>query len=409
MLKRRGESPTQERRSHRELKEDQDILSIRTILLSNGQEMSFYHNESMDPVESAWEPSDFPIVFQEIIRERESAMKNFYSLKETVTTPEWKANLFRFLSDYLEHEGSSLLESLSIVDIHQLSPSQIIKLSTKLVTGLMKYDRASLESGESQKPPTREDNMSILEILTEGRVHMGTSEDWEGNGVCRNYAAAEYGVFEALKTAQEQGSQIEQMVCLVVVGTEHLPMEVEKVAQPETTHAWNIFLLTPQQGEVHVSIIDPTWTATEESHKSNPQRQSDYTFQRMEGFIFTLGSAVEKVDRESWKAVSVFYKSMLEKYSGRSAPEAQAKRNYYVYRFLLLVENIIDLSDQRPGIQELKDQIRSEYTTLLSSADTIVSKPLGPRLRILAAKEQDDLLMSALKKFGNSKAHKNQP
>jgi len=387
-----------EKRPHREHKEDRDQLSIRTLLLANGQEMSLYHNEAMDPVEEAWEKAEFSPVIQAFLRERQDAMKNFWTLKVTYDSPEWKQQTWEFLQDYLEQEGSDIVKGLEIENTRRLSPSQAIRLTTKIVARLMRYDYVSLETEENKTGNTREDNLSALELLQEGRS-MKSNADWEGNGVCRNYAAVESTVFESPKGQQEPGSHLEQMEVVVVVGTEHLPKSIEKVVTENETHAWNVFLLTPQQGEVHLSIIDPTWTATEESHRDDPGRKTDYTFERMEGVIYSLGKAISETEPESWGAITGFYGSMIDTFDHRPDPQAQEQRDYYTYRFLELIESIPKEQQKRDEIEKTLQDIENRYIRLLQDPRTNLAINTGTRLRVLAHRRPDEELKQQLKKY----------
>jgi len=262
----------------------------------------------------------------------------------------------------------------------------------------MRYDYASLETGENKTGNTREDNLSVLELLQEGRV-MKSDADWEGNGVCRNYAAVESTVFESPKGQQEPGSHLEQMEVVVVVGTEHLPKSIEKVAIENETHAWNVFLLTPQQGEVHLSIIDPTWTATEESHRNHPEYQTDYTSERMEGFIYSLGKAISETEPESWRAITGFYRSMIATFDHRPDPQAQEQRDYYTYRFLQLVKSIPKEQQKRDEIEKALQDIENRYIRLLQDPRTNLAKPVGTLLRVLAHRRSNEELQQQLKAY----------
>lgn len=385
-------------RSHREHKEDRWEMSVRTLLLAHGQEISLYHNEAMDPVEEAWEKTEFPPLIQEVLRERQEAMKDYWTLRATFESPDWKQETADFVLAYLEQEGATLLKELGIENVRQLTPSQAIQLTTQIVARLMKYNYASLETEAQKQGQTREDNLPALALLTEGRA-MKTDPSWEGNGVCRNYAAVEYTVFEALKSQQEPDSHLEQMEAIVVVGTEHLPYSVEAAEIVKERHAWNIFLLTPQKGEVHLSIIDPTWTATEGHQRDLPGAQSDYTFERMEGFMYSLAQTIAKTEPESWKAVTGFYGSMIRDFDNRPDPEAQKKRDFYTYRILKLLESIPEDGQKREEIEILLQDIEQRYLKILQDTRMQVTTRTGTRLRVLAHRRSNIEMSNRIKDY----------
>ena len=72
---------------------------------------------------------------------------------------------------------------------------------------------SELKDDNAAKEKTKADQNTAFEILQDGLKNRG-NEDWEGNGICRNFASSVKAVFEAIKANQTDLSRLRDTYCL---------------------------------------------------------------------------------------------------------------------------------------------------------------------------------------------------
>ncbi|PIP64964.1 hypothetical protein COW95_04455 [Candidatus Peregrinibacteria bacterium CG22_combo_CG10-13_8_21_14_all_49_11] len=202
--------------------------------------------------------------------------------------------LYQFIQEYLQSEpGQKLLHHLHIPSVRSLTPKQAMELATEIVLRHAKYN-TNLRAIDS-----RIDKGTVLDMLEEGRDNIHNPQ-WEGNGVCRNFAGGVQAVFNTLKSNQtEPFNPLKNTHCLYVSGIDHVTKK-HHLRNPKTSHAWNIFLTALQHAETeHTSIT--VSDITQELHRRNERPDTkpllDLTALRSVNIITRL-LAYEKLEPE---------------------------------------------------------------------------------------------------------------
>jgi hypothetical protein len=243
-----------------------------------------------------------------------------YTNRKTLENPGWDGKLFWFVSKYLETEGLELAKELGIEHLDALTPKQAVDLATQIVVDLTKYNwndaGASNKDHSSKSGETTADQSTAEQILQEG-LREKNNPDWEGNGVCRNFASSVKAVFEALKIRQTKFSQLRDTYCLYETGEEEFAPKREDAGVTKTNdfsgHAWNTFITFSKEGAANATIIDATWAKRNLDTKEI--EGLDHTLLRMEPIVHTAGSnlAEEAPNKKGQlQRILSYYTTMLE-------------------------------------------------------------------------------------------------
>ncbi len=213
--------------------------------------------------------------------------------QETIKEKDWEQKLFSFVSSYLEKDGTETLKELGIEHLDALTPKQAIDLATRIVIDLTKYkwsDTKDVKSDVSLKPEkTGADKSTVQQLLQEG-LNRRNDPNWEGNGICRNFASSVKAVFEALKASQTRFSQLRDTYALYEGGMDEFAPKRQKknvMEMDRTGHAWNTFVTVSREGAANATIIDATWAKRNLDTKE--VEGLDHTLLRMEPVVHAVG------------------------------------------------------------------------------------------------------------------------
>jgi hypothetical protein len=208
---------------------------------------------------------------------------------KTLETPNWQAHLFSFIETFSQTpEGQKLLNKLQITDLRLLIPQQAIRLCLEIVTRLKKYKTAELDVSNGQ---SNSDSQSVIQLLQAG-LENRNNLDYEGNGICRNFASAVKALFEALKANQQELNFLNNTYCLFEAGhpeqydpefKSQLSSYQTTIPSPRSGHAWNSFVTISESG-ISQTVVDATWSNFD--YASEETLKADYTASRMEATVF---------------------------------------------------------------------------------------------------------------------------
>ncbi|OGM00974.1 hypothetical protein A2480_03040 [Candidatus Uhrbacteria bacterium RIFOXYC2_FULL_47_19] len=206
--------------------------------------LSFMALEDFDPEPGDSEVEIPPEMKRVIDRQDDSA----HTYEKTVQKSGWQKDIMSFAEDFIGGEGQRIGEVLGIEDIRDLSPRQAVGLTIRTVLSLTRYSR------KDGKPyGDRADNKTVLELLREGQENSGRS-DWEGNGVCRNFASITKALFESLKGGQRDPRKLRNLHCAYQVDCKIRRGN----KRPFDNHAWNSFF-SFSDGKLDLTEVDVTW------------------------------------------------------------------------------------------------------------------------------------------------------
>ncbi len=294
--------------------------------------------------------------------------------QETVKEKDWERKLYSFVSSYLEKDGAETAKQLRVEHLESLTPKQAIELATQIVIDLTKYKWSDTKEQRGDllaKPEkTKADQSSVLQLLREGQLRRDDA-DWEGNGVCRNFASSVKAVFEALKFNQTKFSQLRDTYCVYEGGAETFaPKRGKKnvFEMNKTGHAWNTFVTVSREGAANAVIVDATWA--KRNLETKKVEGLDYTLTRMEPVVNAIGQELQEGapdKEEQLKHILSFYMLKMEKpgdTGGFVSPEEE--KQFYATRALELMT--------RQGVPQelpkpLVEAIGQEYLKVADDAD----------------------------------------
>ncbi len=255
--------------------EDKSVLTKNPILelqVSESERVAFSAFDSFSPqVAPSKSPKEIPKSIRKylLLQDRMAAEdRSASTYQETIKQPNWKKELLAFVSSYLNREGKDLLDELGIRDLDRLSPRQAIELTMRLVIDLTRYNDSDTVEHRGARDDhhlhsdkkTKADKSTVIDLLKDGLANKD-NDDWEGNGVCRNFASMTKAVFESLKSNQTMFNRLQDTYCLYVANMdEFAPKRVKrnKTSFDAVGHAWNTFV-TIAKTEANATIIDTTW------------------------------------------------------------------------------------------------------------------------------------------------------
>lgn len=281
------------------------ILEVR---IGEAEQVAFSDFDSFNPkVAPSEKPRCIPQSVEKYVLQREKTAGEAPSAstyQETIKEDGWERKIFAFVSSYLEKDGKELAEELGIKNLDSLTPRQAVDLTTRLVVELTKYkgsDTREQKGGGHLIAPkkSRADQSAVLDLLKEGLANKNNDE-WEGNGVCRNFASMTKAVFEALKVNQTKFNRLQDTYCLYDNGMDEFAPKRDKknvVGLNRTGHAWNTFV-TISENEASATIVDTTWA--KRNLDTGGMEGLDRTLIRMEPIIHQIASELpeDAPDRE---------------------------------------------------------------------------------------------------------------
>jgi hypothetical protein len=230
----------------------------------------------------------------------------------TVDDPDWTATTFKVVTDYFSTpEGSQILTRLGVEDIKLLTPNQAMQMSLEITRRLTKYYSAKQDTF-----PTPADQSTVAELLKLGMTRKA-DPDFEGNGVCRNFATMVKVVFDSIKSNQHSYNYLQDTYCGIDIGPENVfsskfqKHERYQYQSKTPTHAWNKFI-TIQGRKISMVTVDPTWTQIDSSGKLT---EMEYTRQRNAQAISELLSDLpsdEDSQNVARRAIAEHYVAMVD-------------------------------------------------------------------------------------------------
>lgn len=283
----------------------QPILEVKT---GEAEQVAFSDFDSFDPRVAPSEKSrDIPQSVEKYILQRErmaGKAPSASTYQETIKEKGWERKMYAFVASYLEKDGEEIIQELGIKNLDSLTPRQAVDLTTRLVVELTKYKWSDTreERGNDLTIPEKSeaDQSTALNLLKDGLINKDNTE-WEGNGVCRNFASITKAVFEALKSNQTKFSRLQDTYCLYDNGMDEFAPKREKksfIEVSRTGHAWNTFV-TVSENEANATIIDTTWA--KRNLDTGKVEGLDYTLTRMEPIIHQIAMELpeDAPDREA--------------------------------------------------------------------------------------------------------------
>lgn len=294
--------------------------------------------------------------------------------QETIKEKEWESGLYSFISTYLENDGSEILKQLGIKHLDSLTPKQAAELATQIVVDLTKYklsDATEQKNSLSRPDKTKADQSTALQLLREGQLKAG-DHDWEGNGVCRNFACLVKAVFEALKAKQTKFNRLQNTYCIYETGKEEFAPERKRNNEYKTDHsghAWNTFVTVSKEGAANAVIVDVTWAKRDLETKK--VEKLDYTLTRMEPVVSAVGLDIARSAQdkdEQLKHILSFYLLKIERLGSTGIAINPNERQFYATRVLELIRK----HGVPTGLPEsLVEFIEKEYLKIADDADNV--------------------------------------
>lgn len=266
------------------------------IYTSKNEHLSFSDFDKFNPIVAPSDkPKEIPQSIEKYIQKREESANNSRgasTYQETIKEGGWKNDLFGFVSSYLERDGNDIAQELGLKNIDSLTPRQAIDLTTRLIVKLTKYKKSDAKEKNSNEHLTYfeksdADKSTTLDLLIKGRDNKD-NDNWEGNGVCRNFACMTKAVFEALKANQTKFNRLQDTYCLYSSDTSaHSPKRVNYNSSSFVSngHAWNPFI-TISGNKANTTIIDTTWA--KKNLDNGKVEGLDYTLTRIEPLIHKI-------------------------------------------------------------------------------------------------------------------------
>lgn len=349
---------------------------ILEISMGNNEKIAFSALDCFNPIVAPSKRAhEVPKSIEEYLLKKEVlAHAGSGTYHKTVDEEGWERKLYSFISSYLEKDGVETAEQLGIRNLDALTPRQAIELATQVVIDLTKYKKSDM----TRKEETEADRSSALELLREGQLRRNNS-DWEGNGVCRNFACLVKAVFESLKANQTSFSRLRNTYCLYEVGTEDdfdkkMSGDIDrryKTLQPERAlHAYNSFVTISREGDADTVIVDATWGSR--NLETKKVENLDYTLTRMEGTIFKIFSKNQQEiphKEEQLKHVLSFYMLMMEKTTESDNQVGQEEVRYFYTTRAVKLMSLEGIPKDLP--KPFVKLIEQDYLKLASNADPL--------------------------------------
>lgn len=351
--------------------------------VDQGTSIAFSELDAFHPTVAATETS-YPIpaaIEQHLMSEGRLDGKalSAHTYQETIKEQGWESKLYTFVVQYLKQEGTDLARRLGIEALDALSPKQAVELATSLVVDLTKYKWSDTraESGDLVVGKrSAADQQSVLQLLEEG-LRRRSDPQWEGNGVCRNFASMVKAVFEAVKANQTQFSRLRNTYALFEQGNDSFAPEREDSGTLKTNqvgHVWNSFVTVGREGTANSVIVDATWAKRDLDTKQVVGL--DHTLLRMEPVVRTVATAMSAETPQRTEQLQDILAYYVVKIEGHNEPSPElppvdsltsAERTYYRDLAIKHLDERYDLSQAAENTvitagQKLSARLRHEQT-----------------------------------------------
>lgn len=209
-----------------------------------------------------------------------------------------------------------------------------------------------------------------MQLLREGQLK-SNDPDWEGNGICRNFASSVKAVFESLKANQTKYNYLKNLYCTYEDGFEHKPKKGRQFESGE--HAWNTFIIVSEKGETNATITDVTWA--ERNLETKEVEHLDYTLTRMEPVVYELSRNVSGDNAnktEQFNHILSYYLLKIEKIDSEKEEKRQVskeeEKQYYLSRLLSVIDknNLYEslTKDKKWALAENSFQVCEGFDTI---------------------------------------------
>jgi len=327
---------------HRENEENLTQKPLLEIQMSENEKIAFSDFDSFNPHIAPSEKShEIPSSVEKYLLDEKKLAgtdPSASTYQKTIQEKNWEINLYSFVSSYLKKEGLEISEQLGIEHLDSLTPKQAIELSTQIVIDLTKY-----KFSDTKIKDTKADQSTVLQLLREGQRKQG-DHDWDGNGVCRNFASSVKAVFESLKTNQTKFNKLRDTYCLFEGDNETFAPKRKKQYVEEkckSGHAWDTFVTISRDGDANAVIVDATWA------KRNLETKKvdglDYTLKRMEPFVYAMGEEFQETTsnkKEQLEHILSFYLLNIEKLGNKVSTSSLDQEIFFATRALDLMTKI---------------------------------------------------------------------
>lgn len=284
-----------------------------------------------------------PTVTKSVLSLTRRDSRSDMTYKNTVQEEGWQRPLYRFIKSYLEGEGQHIMDKLGIREVHNLTPHQAVGLVAGLMVDLTKYKMSNIG-----KNLTESDRSTTLQLLEEGLANKN-NPDWEGNGVCRNFASVGKAVFEALRDYGDPNSHLSNMYVRYESGDEYAPGFGGKLNRfgYRDLHAWDTFLAVTEVGNIEATVVDFTWA----SRSSGGEVVNlDYTQDRIESFVFEMARILQGSPEEIRSGRQEIFRFYLDSIRKNIKTSSQ----YFAQRALQLISDTESYDEVLPDLgQEL--------------------------------------------------------
>jgi hypothetical protein len=277
-----------------------DKLHSRPLLeleVKPQQKIDFFALDTFHP-QAPRTNENYPLtpLVKKYVEQSEKSIRDNKTYQETIKDRDWQDKLFAFTKNHFTGRRAYYAASLGVTDITQLTPQQAIDLTLRMVLELTKYKDGDIAHNSDSSPefgkPTQADQSTALQLLEDGSRNR-LQDEWEGKGVCRNFAAMTRAVFEALKAKQQPENMLRNTYVLYNSGTEYAPKREKKLnfASFNPGHAWNSFVTIEPSGTAKSTIVDATWANID--YDTRKMVNIDHTRLRMEALVFEAALAFD--------------------------------------------------------------------------------------------------------------------
>lgn len=379
----------------------------------DGKNVSFTELKHYAPrIAPSFESYSIPSHLTEVLKGSTIGMKTY---EQTTQHEGWEKQLFEQVSEYAAQDESinELVKNLNITSLSTLTPEQAVKLSLGIVQRSSKY--SWIQEGEKRVAGgKREDAMTTMELLSEGRAHYG-DEKWVGNGVCRNVASNVKAVFESLKANQTNLSMLRNTYAVYEGGGEGFGTrkrgDVNKFSLYAIGHAWNTFVTVGKNGESSITTVDATWAMG--SNSDGSLKESDFTSERMfENIAKIAESTSDKTDVAL--AMSDYLNAFTRITPGEGAAAREQKMQFALTEWLKIAPILVEAkvpsvpksvigAAYRLGAQLEKSELQTLFSVheegWIENFDAILGKYVGGKSVISGPSRfitKDDVLQRAI-------------
>ena len=259
----------------------------------------------------------------------------------TLEIPDWNEQVYALITNFIHtnEDMQDLMKKHQIKNLKDLSPKQVIYLTTTIVKILTKYDEI-----EKEKQTRVYDHQTVMQLLQAG-IDNHNNPDWVGNGVCRHFADITQIVFESFKAHQIKLSQLNNMYCLYRLGGKWIysPHKDESLKSYQThhdasSHAWNDFIVIAHDGSQVDSInLDVTW-----ADYDLEQRQLlnvDKTHTRIRKY---LQETLDLTDLDNKNRILSYYQQQILRKTPQNANENQLYLSEALHIARAIMQELVD-------------------------------------------------------------------